>query len=84
LLLQQQFFQSFLQKQQNDTCGDIATVEISNLLLDDVPDADPRWAENQCQGYYSYIYMYVCMYVYCGCVGGWVRACMRAWSAWSV
>lgn len=58
MLLQQQFIPSFAQRQQHDnTSGDIATVEISNLLLDDIPDADPRWAENQCQGCYSYIHM---------------------------
>ena len=54
MLLQQQFFRSFAQRQGTDLCGDIATVEISNLLLDDIPDADPRWAEDQSQGFHSY------------------------------
>ena len=65
MLLQQQFFPSFSQcrgqYQSSDSFGDVATVEISNLLLDDIPDADPRWAENQSQGchinYVVYIYV---------------------------
>ena len=65
LLLEQQFFQSFAQRhhQSSGTHGDIATVEISNLLLDDIPDADPRWAENQSQGCYGYTDVWVYIYM---------------------
>jgi len=44
-LLQQQFYHSFTQRH-----GDVAIMQISSLLIDDIPDTDPRWAESEHQG----------------------------------
>ncbi|XP_065919919.1 nuclear pore complex protein Nup133-like isoform X2 [Dysidea avara] len=49
MLLQQQFYHSFTQRRGLDTPGDVAIIQISSLLIDDIPDTDPRWAESQHQ-----------------------------------
>jgi len=62
MLLQQQFYHSFTQRRGLDTPGDVAIIQISSLLIDDIPDTDPRWAESQHQGNQaSNISVAVCM-----------------------
>jgi len=55
MLLQQHFYHSFTQRHGLDTPGDVAIIQISILLIDDIPETDPRWAESQHQGDWSSI-----------------------------